>query len=166
MVTDTGTETVCINGPYIFGQAIWKRCYFRSVWMNLSVSFHEAQNYVTSWRLNISGSYFRLVSQPRQQKKTWELQRRSEADNDYPYVDVFFDFRQPTKLRKANIFSRVCLSVCSHGLPMWSVTIQGPLSRWGDLNQPPIFRAPLDNFYCCEWDPIFINVDFLTNKLF
>ena len=36
----------------------------------------------------------------------------------------------------------------------------------GDLNQPPIFRAsPLDHFDCCEWDPIFINVDFLTNKL-
>ena len=36
--------------------------------------------------------------------------------------------------------------------------------RCGDLNQPPIFRAPMDHFYCCEWDPIFINVDFLTNK--
>ena len=39
------------------------------------------------------------------------------------------------------------------------------LCRCGDLNQPPIFRAPLDHFYCCEWDPIFINVDFITNKL-
>ena len=33
------------------------------------------------------------------------------------------------------------------------------LSRCGDLNRPPIFRAPLDYFYCCEWDPFF-NIDF------
>ena len=38
-------------------------------------------------------------------------------------------------------------------------------TQCGDLNQPPIFRAPPDHFYCCEWDPIFINVDFWTNEL-
>ena len=35
-----------------------------------------------------------------------------------------------------------------------------------DINQPPFFRAPMDHFNCCEWDPLFINVDFLAIKLF
>ena len=38
--------------------------------------------------------------------------------------------------------------------------------RCGDLNQPSIFRASLDHFDCCEWDPIFINVDFYHPQKF
>ena len=30
------------------------------------------------------------------------------------------------------------------------------------LTEPPFFRAPMDNYNCCEWDPLFINVDFLA----
>ena len=36
--------------------------------------------------------------------------------------------------------------------------------RYGDLNQPPIFRAP-DLFYCCELDPIFIKVNFFKKLI-
>ena len=30
---------------------------------------------------------------------------------------------------------------------------------------PTFLGSPLDHFYCCEWDPIFMNNDILTNQL-
>ena len=38
--------------------------------------------------------------------------------------------------------------------------------RCRDINRPPFFRAPMDHFNCSEWEPLFINVDFLPIKLF
>ena len=34
-----------------------------------------------------------------------------------------------------------------------------------DINRP-LFRAPMGHFNCCEWDPLFINIDILAIKLF
>ena len=34
------------------------------------------------------------------------------------------------------------------------------------LTDPPFSRVPMDHFNCCEWEPLFINVDFLAIKLF
>ena len=42
----------------------------------------------------------------------------------------------------------------------------GMLHQCRDINQPPFFRVPMHHFNCCEWDPLFINVDFLAIKLF
>ena len=100
---------------------------------------------------------------------------------DFGWKPLFFpdfpDWKKSSKFSLNSLISLIggnpvyilCLSTVhttqGQGMGLQAIGLHTPLSRCGDLNQPPIFRAPLDHCYCCEWDPIFINVDFLTNEL-
>ena len=57
------------------------------------------------------------------------------------FMIIFHCYHPSTKLRKGNVFNRVCLSFCSHGIP-----VQGPgsspLRCTGPWSHPPLCGVP------------------------